>query len=297
MKKRQNNSARASALQITISVALLSVSAILFASSFRAAPTAQQDGFYPPLPVQTDSQQPGPNPNPNVPDGIPNPLITVMAPITTMDVSVPITTNILVPVNVSLMDTTTTGGNNYVGFQGDLVFDETIATFGTTGPGTGAFVVSGGITASNWNVSANILVGTGPNGRILRVSAFSLDFTPMSGSGLMFNLKMFRVSSNPGDFTTLVWKPTPDNFVFIDDNLNTYTPIEPSGLVTITGPTPVPTATPTVAPPTQPQPQPHLQQQPQPQPHLQQRHQHRHRRRPQLQVRPNPAASQGNSAD
>ena len=79
MKKRQNNSARASALQITLSVALLSVSAILFASSFKAAPpaaagvsagspircsrtlrrcshrflsqgTPKQDGFYPPLP-------------------------------------------------------------------------------------------------------------------------------------------------------------------------------------------------------------------------------------------------------
>ena len=40
MKKRQNNSARASALQITLSVALLSVSAVLFASSFRGAPAA-----------------------------------------------------------------------------------------------------------------------------------------------------------------------------------------------------------------------------------------------------------------
>ena len=40
MKKRQNNSARASALQITLSVALMSVSAILFASSFRAATPA-----------------------------------------------------------------------------------------------------------------------------------------------------------------------------------------------------------------------------------------------------------------
>src|SRR6202171_1119707 len=40
MKKRQNNSARASALQITLSVALMAVSAILFASSFRAAAPA-----------------------------------------------------------------------------------------------------------------------------------------------------------------------------------------------------------------------------------------------------------------
>src|SRR5450432_2895224 len=216
MKKRQNNSARASALQITISVALLAVSAILFASSFKAAPTTPQSGFYPPLP--------------NLPDGVPNPLITVTVPVATMDTSVPITTNIILPVNVSLMNPTTTGGNNYVGFQGDLVFNETVCSFGTTGPGVGAEVQGAGITGSNWNVSANILVGTGPTGRILRVSAFSLDFTPMAGSGLMFNLKMFRVSSTPGDFTTLVWKPTPDNFIIIDDNLDTFAPLEPDGL-------------------------------------------------------------------
>ena len=61
MKKRQNNSARASALQITLSVVLLSVSAILFASSFKAAAPAApgrpqpdvvaQAGFFPPLPL------------------------------------------------------------------------------------------------------------------------------------------------------------------------------------------------------------------------------------------------------
>ena len=58
MNKRQNNSARASALQITLAVALMSISAILLASSFKAAPepkpnapaATQQDGFYPPLP-------------------------------------------------------------------------------------------------------------------------------------------------------------------------------------------------------------------------------------------------------
>src|ERR1700694_2722652 len=92
MKKRQNNSARASALQITLSIALLAVSAILFASSFRAAApaapgrpqpdvvamipnvpaTPQQDGFYPPLPLPAV-----PNPQPA---NTPNPLITVSLP-------------------------------------------------------------------------------------------------------------------------------------------------------------------------------------------------------------------------
>ena len=41
MKKRQNNSARASALQIALSIALLSMSAVLLASSFRATPATR----------------------------------------------------------------------------------------------------------------------------------------------------------------------------------------------------------------------------------------------------------------
>ena len=91
MKKRQNNSARASALQITLSVALMSLSAILFASSFRAAAPAapdivamigpvsqnaglpelpnlpatvpappRQDGFFPPLPLGPGTPTPSP---------------------------------------------------------------------------------------------------------------------------------------------------------------------------------------------------------------------------------------------
>ena len=53
---------------------------------------------------------PLPAPGPNLPEGIPNPLITVTVPIATMDTSVPIATNIILPVNVSLMNPTTTGG-------------------------------------------------------------------------------------------------------------------------------------------------------------------------------------------
>src|SRR5947207_14338876 len=108
MKKRQNNSARASALQITLSVALLSVSAILFASSFRAASTAPgapqpdvtaitgpasqnavpqelssapatlpQNGFFPPLPL-------------TAPEGAP--LITLSLPMDSFYNSVPLST-------------------------------------------------------------------------------------------------------------------------------------------------------------------------------------------------------------
>src|ERR1041384_8229663 len=42
MKKRQNESARAFALRTTLSIALVAVSAILLASSFRAAPSADR---------------------------------------------------------------------------------------------------------------------------------------------------------------------------------------------------------------------------------------------------------------
>jgi hypothetical protein len=40
MKKQQNNSTRAWALHVALSVALLSISAVLLASSFKAAPVA-----------------------------------------------------------------------------------------------------------------------------------------------------------------------------------------------------------------------------------------------------------------
>src|SRR5437899_167067 len=40
MKKQQNNSAHASALLVALSVALLSISAVLLASSFKAAPAS-----------------------------------------------------------------------------------------------------------------------------------------------------------------------------------------------------------------------------------------------------------------
>src|ERR1051326_5119475 len=102
MKKSQNNSARASALQITLSIAMLSISAILFASSFRAAPpaaqlnvvasqnasqaelgnvpgTLRQDGFFPSLPVHPTSDHRGFSPPlPAPPEGA---LITVLLPI------------------------------------------------------------------------------------------------------------------------------------------------------------------------------------------------------------------------
>ena len=180
MKKRQNNSARASALQITLSVALLSISAILFASSFKAAPaapaapgrpqsetmamsdtsdstatndtmamiaslraaTAKQDGFYPPLPlVPLLPPLTTPTPSP----------ITVSLPTDIFDNSVPIATVIIEPVTT----TTLFSNDNLIGFQGDFTFDSAIVTFSSP------YTNSAGLTATNWNVSANIL-NTGP---------------------------------------------------------------------------------------------------------------------------------------
>src|SRR5438552_18186784 len=113
--------------------------------------------------------------------------------------------------------------------------------------------MAAGLTAVNWNVSGNVL-NSGPGTfKNLRVSAFSNDFTPLNGSGLLYNVRMLRVSNNPGDMSTLAWQPAPDNFIFIDDNLNVHTPAQTNGLITITGipptPSPTPTATSTVPPP------------------------------------------------
>ena len=267
MKKRQNDSARASALQVTISVALLSISAILFASNFRAAapaatdtaasaPVSQnanqplQDGFYPSLPAPVPQQQGGfypPLPLPAVPEGVPG--ITVALPIDTTDVA--IGANFIEPVTTTLIDSTTTGGNNYVGFQGDFVFDSAVINFATSGV-NGPPVRRAGLTSdSNWNVSAGILPGPGPTPgtlRIVRISAFVSNFVPLAGSGTLFELRPFR-TGNTGNSTPLTWRPAaPDNFIYIDDNLLSWTPTQTNGLITLAegvSPTPSPTATPT----------------------------------------------------
>ena len=73
--------------------------------------------------------------------------------------------------------------NNLVGFQGEFTFDERVVTFESEP------VQRAGITGGNWNVSGNVLPGTGPI-RTLRVSAYSNDFTPLSGAGTLFELRM-----------------------------------------------------------------------------------------------------------
>jgi hypothetical protein len=106
--------------------------------------------------------------------------------------------------------------NKVVGFQGDFTFDERVIVFQSEP------VQKAGITGGNWNVSGNVLPGTGPM-RTLRVSAFSNDFTPLSGSGTLFELRMTRVS--PGALgTQLLWAAPPDDFIFIDSDLKTQKP-------------------------------------------------------------------------
>src|SRR5207248_20723 len=136
----------------------------------------------------------------------------------------------------------TTQGLNYVGFQGDFLFDSAVCTFLTSSPGP---TQAAGLTAVNWNVSGNVL-NTGPGTmKTLRISAFSNDFTPLNGMGTLFNVRMLRVSNTPGATSPLVWKPDPDNFIFIDDNLDQHTPNQTNGLITITGVPPTPSPTPT----------------------------------------------------
>ena len=105
--------------------------------------------------------------------------------------------------------------NKLVGFQGDFTFDERVVTF------AGEPVQKAGMTGGNWNVSGNVLPGAGPI-RTLRVSAFSNDFTPLSGSGTLFELKVLRVSK--AQSTPLIWAAPPDGFIFIDADLKTQKP-------------------------------------------------------------------------
>ena len=88
-------------------------------------------------------------------------------------------TNFIAQVTTTAID----AKNKLVGFQGDFTFDERVVTFQSEP------VQNAGLTAGNWNVSGNVLPGAGPI-RTLRISAYSNDFTPLSGSGTLFELRM-----------------------------------------------------------------------------------------------------------
>jgi CSLREA domain-containing protein len=154
---------------------------------------------------------------------IPSAVATVSLPIGNVSTNV---TNFTLAVTTSNIDP----ADNLVGFQGDFTFDSSVVTFQAT-PASPA-----GLTASNWNVSANIL-GAGTI-KTLRISAFSTTSTPLSGSGTLFNLNFTRVSNAVGAFTDLTWASSPNNFVFIDTQLVKQAPgSTPAGKITIVGPT------------------------------------------------------------
>jgi hypothetical protein len=118
-----------------------------------------------------------------------------------------------------IVEVTTTdidAGDKLVGFQGDFTFDERVITFQSEP------VRKAGLTGGNWNVSGNVLPGTGPI-RTLRISAYSNDFTPLAGSGTLFELRMSRVSK-AAQGTQLLWASPPNQFIFIDADLNTRKP-------------------------------------------------------------------------
>ena len=115
------------------------------------------------------------------------------------------------PVTTSTID----ARENLVGFQGDFTFDERVVRFETEP------VQKAGLTSGNWNVAGHVLDGPGPI-RTLRISAYSNEFVPLSGSGTLFELRVVP-GSNAGT-TPLRWSSRPDDFVFIDADLKTQRP-------------------------------------------------------------------------
>ena len=123
-----------------------------------------------------------------------------------------VSTSFVAAVTTSAID----AKSNLVGFQGDFTFDERVVTFQSP------FVQKAGITGGNWNVSGNVLPGTGPI-RTLRISAYSNDFVPLLGSGTLFELRMSWVSQ-AAQGTQLIWAAGEDQFIFIDADLKTQSP-------------------------------------------------------------------------
>jgi hypothetical protein len=64
--------------------------------------------------------------------------------------------------------------------------------------------------------------------RTLRVSAYSNDFMPLSGEGTLFELRMRTVADSalriPNSAFALLWAAPPDQFIFIDADLNPQKP-------------------------------------------------------------------------
>ena len=164
---------------------------------------------------RTASAEPTPTP----------PSITVSLPTGNVTNSVSTNAVILLPVTTTSIDPSL----NYIGFQGDFSFDETVITF------SDPFVEAAGLTGNNWNITGNILPGP-PGIRTLHLSGFATDGNArLNGSGTLFNLRMRRVSSQAGANTALSWATAPNNFSFIDNKLVGHTPNQNNGRISITG--------------------------------------------------------------
>jgi hypothetical protein len=152
------------------------------------------------------------NPRPELPPGeeptIPSTVASVALPDITIDQS---KSSFIGAVKASAIDP----NSKLVGFQGDITFDERVVTFQTEP------VRNAGLTAGNWMVSGNVLPGPGPI-RTLRISAFSTDFAPLSGTGTLFELRMTRMSK-AGHGSQLTWATGPGQFIFIDSDLKNQT--------------------------------------------------------------------------
>jgi hypothetical protein len=120
-----------------------------------------------------------------------------------------------VPVTTTRLD----AEEKLVAFQGDFTFDSSVVNFETPA------VARAGLTAvGNWSLMANVL-GKGKI-KTLRVSCLGLDGQAvLAGEGVLFELRMRRVSGKSGASTSLNWSAAPDNFIFIDENLQSRPPV------------------------------------------------------------------------
>src|SRR5689334_9747924 len=127
---------------------------------------------------------------------------TVSLPNDNFYTGVPVDTVIIEPVITSAITPTfdemgNCTDNCFIGFQGEFTYDSTVVDFPY-----GVIQGAAGMTGNGWTVGVcKRDSGGGTNGTIkkVEVSAFSLDgLTPLSGSGVLFNLTMYRVNSTPG---------------------------------------------------------------------------------------------------
>ena len=168
-----------------------------------------------------DVTSPFANPRPGDPapdasgdDSVASTVAAVALPDVTVD---PSRNNFTAAVKTSAID----AKDMLVGFQGDFTFDQRVISFDSPP------VQKAGSTSGNWNVSGNVLEGPGPI-RTLRISAFSNDFEPLSGSGTLFELRLTRLGK-AAQSTQLIWSAPPDHFIFIDADLKTQAPGNLSG--------------------------------------------------------------------